>query len=465
VFEQRRLLGNLLLAPSDCPSPGPAKARRLDPRWKILYLLGMTAGALAVPRSARPVVVPALLLLQVAFLFALRVPVRDLVRMAARLRTPFLILATCYLLLPAPAGDRVVPLPLGLFDWPLGLNLTGLGTAAVMCGQVLTVVLASAVVRRSGSENDLVDGLRKLRCPRLLTYSIDNTLALLGGLDRPGMGGGKGDGGGRGRGRDGQAGPEPASEHAGPGFLAIVRRLARGDLGSLVNAIRSGIDRATERSCEAIGAADRSDRRLVHDVTIVSGIALFMMSLKLFKVLPGVPFAPGHKTLVLIPLYILAAQLTYSRFGATAAGTVMGIIGQFQGSGQYGVLSVLKHVLPGLATDLLWPLFRRLPRRVWVYSILGILLALCRLATEFFLALVLEARWEVYLFLTWRVVTSLLAGALSGGVTYLLLPAFRSLEPEPGPAPTLHPGRREPGGQAERTAPAGAPLESSPGAS
>jgi hypothetical protein len=189
------------------------------------------------------------------------------------------------------------------------------------------------------------------------------------------------------------------------------------------------------------------------------------MSLKLFKVLPGVPFAPGHKTLVLIPLYILAAQLTHSRFGATAAGTVMGIIGQLNGSGQYGVLSVLKHVLPGLATDLFWPVFRRLPRRVWVYSILGILLALCRLATEFFLALVLEARWEVYLFLTWRVVTSLLAGALSGGVTYLLLPAFRGLEPAPGPAPTFHPERREPGGQAERTAPAGAPLESSPGAS
>jgi hypothetical protein len=210
----------------------------------------------------------------------------------------------------------------------------------------------------------------------------------------------------------------------------------RGDAGSLVNAIRSGIDRAAERSREAIAVADRSDRRLVHDVTVVSGIALFMMSMKLFKVLPGVPFAPAHKTVVLIPLYILAAQLTYSRFGATAAGTVMGLVGQLNGAGQYGVLSVLKHVVPGLAIDLLWPVFRRLPRRVWVYSTLGVVLAVCRLATEFFLTLVLGARWELYLFLTWRVVTSLAAGTLSGAVTYLLLPAFRGLEPgrlEPSP--------------------------------
>ena len=38
--------------------------------------------------------------------------------------------------------------------------------------------------------------------------------------------------------------------------------------------------------------------------------------------MPGVPFASGYKTVVLFPLYILAAQLTYSRFGATTAGSI-----------------------------------------------------------------------------------------------------------------------------------------------
>jgi len=47
----------------------------------------------------------------------------------------------------------------------------------------------------------------------------------------------------------------------------------------------------------------------------------------------GVPFASGHKGVLLIPLYILASRLTYSRWGGTAAGAIMGVIGFLQGDG------------------------------------------------------------------------------------------------------------------------------------
>jgi hypothetical protein len=198
----------------------------------------------------------------------------------------------------------------------------------------------------------------------------------------------------------------------------------------LLEAVESGIDRAAERSQRTMDAASRADRRLLHDVTIVSSIALLMMSMKILKVLPGIAFASGHKTLILIPLYILAAQLTYSRFGATTAGTIMGLIAYLNGDGRYGVFDILKHVVPGLATDLLWPVFRRLPRKIWIYSALGMLISICRLSTEIALAALLGARWEVYLFLAPRVISNLLAGTLSGAVTYVLLPAFRTLEPE-----------------------------------
>jgi len=83
-----------------------------------------------------------------------------------------------------------------------------------------------------------------------------------------------------------------------------------------------------------------------------------------------------------------------------------------------------------LAIDLLWPVFRRLPRRIWIYSILGVVASVCRVSTELLLGLCLGARWEVYLGLTYRLGTNLLAGMLSGAVTYVLLPAFRHLEPD-----------------------------------
>jgi hypothetical protein len=403
---------------TDNSTPDQKDARRLDPRWKVLYLVAVTAGTLTLPQPLRAYAVAALLMLQVVLLALLAVPFRELVRMTTRLKFLFLFLIGCYLLLPAPPGDQVAEWTLPWFDWTLSLNLTGLATAVLMCGQILTVILASAVIRLSGSETDLVDGLHKLRCPRLLVYSIDNTLALLAG--QPGI--------------EKRKGSRPAGSPvaARPGYLTIVRRLVRGDAAFLIQAIQSDIDQASQRSRRIMTSADRADGRLVHDVSIVSGIALLMMSMKMLKVLPGIPLAAGHKVAILIPLYILAAQLTYSRFGATTAGMIMGLLSYLNGDGRYGIFEILKHVVPGLAIDLLWPLFRRLPRRIWLYSLLGFLAALCRLVTELVLAALLGARWEVYLFLTARVISSLSAGALGGAITYVVLPAFRPLEPAPG---------------------------------
>ena len=85
-----------------------------------------------------------------------------------------------------------------------------------------------------------------------------------------------------------------------------------------------------------------------------------MMSLKMLRILPGIPFFSGYKTLLLYPLYILAADLTYSRWGGTVCGTIMGVLGFLQGDGRYGAMEILKHTAPGFVVDLSWPVLRRL---------------------------------------------------------------------------------------------------------
>src|SRR5438132_13010099 len=111
---------------------------------------------------------------------------------------------------------------------------------------------------------------------------------------------------------------------------------------------------------------------MAHDVATVSGIALTMATLKIFKLLPGIPFASGHKALLLFPLYVLASRLTYSRWGGTAAGSIMGVIALLQGDGRFGVLDVLRHVVPGLVIDLAGPLASRLPAWTLGYCFLGL---------------------------------------------------------------------------------------------
>lgn len=391
--------------------------RRVHPRWKVMYLLAVTVATFAVPARIRPLVVLLLLGTQVGILLFHRVSPLKIVRTATRLKFVFLLLIGCYLLLPGERYDHVIRRSNGIFGWSVRLNLTGLETALTMCGQMITLSLASAVVRLGGSA-DLVSGLRSLRCPRLLAYSFDTILALFGGDLDGGGGGGGGRGGGDGSGR---------GARAGPGLGAISRELLSGDTSLLSAAVRSGIDRASERSQTLTGA--EGDRQLAHDVTIISGLGLLMMSLKLLRLMPGVPFASGYKTVVLFPLYILAAQLTYSRFAATTAGVIIGLVGLISGDGRYGIFEVFRHAVPGLTIDVLWPVFRRLPRRVWIFSALGLIAAVSRISTELLLGLCLGARWEVYLGLSYRLGTNLLAGALSGAVTFALLPAFRDLEP------------------------------------
>ena len=266
--------------------------------------------------------------------------------------------------------------------------------------------------------SDLVIGLHAFRLPTLFVHSLDQTLKLLGGVERPGGRDGRrrGQNHAQGEGRGHGEGPPH------PGFFTVMRGLLRGDIGSFVQTIQGNIGLASKYAGRK---ADRDlSAQLAHDVAVVSGLALCMASFKMLKFLPGLPFAPGHKALLLFPLYVLAARLTHSRWGATAAGSIMGVIGFLQGDGQFGVLEILKHVAPGVVIDLADPLVRRLPNWALGYCFLGLLAAVGRTATEFALVVMLGARAEVYIFPAARLVPNLLAGFLSGFITIFLLRAF-----------------------------------------
>jgi len=377
---------------------------------KVVYLLAVTAIAFMVPalaatRPARWFVVPALLALQVIILLACRIGINDIVRPLWRLKWLFLFLIGCYLLLPPEnpgTRDTILHWRIPMVGWLLPLNLDGLERALLMCLQILTLLLASMVVRLTGAGEDLTKGLRAFGLPNLFVYSLDSTLELFGGKQRSGRG--RGDGGGRG------------------GALSTVKQLLRGDVGGFVETIRTNIERAGERTRPDLGRDGGG--HLAHDIGIVTGIALCMASVKVLRILPGLPFAPGHKVILLFPLYVLASRLTYSRWGGTAAGSIMGVVAFLQGDGRFGVLEILRHVAPGLVIDIALPLAARLPTWALGYCLLGLAAAVARISTDLLLVVLLGARAEVYLFPAAVLVPNLLAGFLSGFVTMFVLRAF-----------------------------------------
>lgn len=319
-----------------------------------------------------------------------------------------LIIAGYALFAIEPGRDRWVTLDLVWFE--LEVNTFGALEGAAMALRILAVVLASHVAR-AGDPRSLAAGMRRLGMPRLVAAAIDATLELLGGGG--GGGGGRGTGGGRGRGQGQGQGSEE-------GFWRSLKRIARGDVTPMTKALNRHLARVEQHLAERDPDLPPHAAR---DAAVIAGVALTMLGIKMLKLLPGLPFAPGHKGVLLIPLYFVAASMTRSRLGATWTGLTMGTVAFLLGDGRYGVFEIAKHVTPGLLVDLLFPLIRA-RRGALAWSVVGLVAALGRFATITLIALAVQPPAIVYAVLIPGLVVHAIFGALSGLVTAPLLRAL-----------------------------------------
>jgi hypothetical protein len=159
------------------------------------------------------------------------------------------------------------------------------------------------------------------------------------------------------------------------------------------------------------------------------------------KILPNLPFAPGYKLVVLTPLYILAAQLTRTRFGATITGLTMGTVAFLMGDGRYAIFEILKHVAPGILCDLFMPLWMQRrdgsARGPVAWAVFGGFVSAGRFATILAVALAVQPPAAVFVMLVPNLLVQVFFGSLSGWVSFHLVRATAELrarlraEPEP----------------------------------
>lgn len=396
------------------PAATPAWTATIDPRLKVLYLLAVTAMLFAVRRPWLVCVVAgAQLVLAIVAGLSARAAGR-LLRKVAGYGVALAIVLACF---PDGQDPRWIEAAPGI-----RLSLGGLAHAALAMLRIAGVALASEVVRL-GDPSALAAGLRGLGAPSAFAAALDVTLALLGDSGR-GRGTSRGHGGGGGGGRGRHAG------EGGEGFGSVMRRLARGDVHALVHRIRQSLQKAEH------AVAQRGDLRSAgvsaRDVAVIAGIASAMLAFKILKILPGIPFAPGHKTVLLVPLYILAGALTESRFGATLTGATMGTVAFLMGDGRYGALEIAKHIAPGVLVDLLRPIMfgGAHARGVVAWCLFGLVVALGRFATVLLVTMLVGAPAEMYALLTLPALAHLVFGLLSGFVTYHLVRALDDLGAE-----------------------------------
>ncbi|MBE7453683.1 MAG: hypothetical protein HS111_33915 [Kofleriaceae bacterium] len=204
--------------------------------------------------------------------------------------------------------------------------------------------------------------------------------------------------------------------------------MARGDVGGLTDAFDRHLYRVERHLADADPDLPPGGAR---DAAAIAAVSLTMLGIKALKVLPGIPFLPGYKGVLLIPLYLVAARLTRTRMGATLTGLTMGTVAFLLGDGRYGVFEIAKHVAPGLVVDLLYPLVVRVAapgtgrlRRIVAWSAIGFLAAIGRFATITVVALAVQPPALVFAVLLPGLLVHGIFGVLSGIVTAPLLAAF-----------------------------------------
>lgn len=198
-------------------------------------------------------------------------------------------------------------------------------------------------------------------------------------------------------------------------------------MAPIVARIERQIARAEHHAIEQ--GVGKKSLKLVRDISVIAGISLTMLGIKALKVLPSVPFAPGHKLVILTPLYIVATLLTYTRFGGTLTGVTMGTVAFLMGDGRYGIFEILKHIAPGLISDAIVPFMIRDGKKPGpvAMSILGGVIAVGRFATIFTVSLAVQAPKAAFAMLLPGLSVHVTFGVMSGYVSYHLVRAIGPL--------------------------------------
>ena len=379
---------------------------------KLFYLIAL---AFIMFAFDQPAVIVGLLVAQVLFWLGSGLPVTGIWTALRRLRLFFLIIILSYAFVGTDS-DQWYSVPMG--PWAMKISLTSIQLALLMCLRVITLVIASSWVRLSSPKDAFVGGLRAIGLPELVALGIDATLDNLGGGARRG----EGDGGGRHRDK------RPERENGNSLTFAQIRS---GDVTVATDWFARHFKKAR------VALADRYQdlpAATIHDLTIVLGVSLAIMSLKLLQILPGLPVAPGHKNVLIIPLLLFAARATYGRFGATTTSMVAGIVSFMLGYGKYGILELAHFIVPGMLADVLTPLVRASSRwgRLTQFVIIGAILGLGRFAANFLIIVLAGAPQIAFILYLPLLISQVTFGALSGFVSLVFPEDAKDLEKKQG---------------------------------
>jgi len=315
-----------------------------------------------------------------------------------------------------------------LKKWTLSLSYDGLLNASIMASKLIAMLMITQVVRLTMKGKEFVQGMTKLGLGESSAEIIDQILVILSEekdakstMAQPNKQG-SGQGGGQGKGRGGGQG---GGQGRGNNFET------KEDLTSSMNRVTEEVKEEGEvRSKDVLfrGRIGNIPKRLLDRINfakgkfannpnaVIASASLSVTLIRMVKIAPGLPLAPGHKNILFIPVFIHGIMKSEQRWAGTQIGFISGILHFTMGFGKYGPLGILEFMTIGWVYDLLL----RLPfekNRLWYLMLLGGIGGLVRISTEMLIAFVLGVPDAFFLIFLPYVISQIAFGIASGFIT------------------------------------------------
>jgi hypothetical protein len=263
------------------------------------------------------------------------------------------------------------------WDWSIALSYDGMYKGGVMAGKLLAMLTITQVVRLSMTSQEFVKGLSGVGMSISSAEIIDQIIGVVT-EEKKGKGGG-GDGSGSGGGKKSKE--KEKKQNQEDTEIRAVDILTKGKVGNIPKKLVKRLQFAGENFKDSPNAS-------------IAASALAITLIRMVKIAPGLPLAPGHKSVLLFPVFIYGISNSEKRFAGVQIGSISGILHFSMGFGKFGPLGILEFSIVGLVIDLML----RLPFKktnLFFLMLIGGTCGLVRITIEILLAYTLLPNSEL----------------------------------------------------------------------
>jgi hypothetical protein len=282
-------------------------------------------------------------------------------------------------------------LKISRWNFSLGVSYAGIEKGLIMSSKLLSMLLITQIVRFSMLKEEFVKGISGLGFSSSTAQIIDDIIEIVN-IETQNKKGGNGKGGGKNKSKNGDK---------------AIDVLLKGKVGNIPNKMMERLSFSKDKFKDSSNAN-------------IGSSALAITLIRMVKIAPGLPLAPGHKNILVIPVFIHGISKSEKKFAGAQIGTISGVLHFSMGFGKFGPLGILEFTLLGFVIDLLLKLPIKNTNLVYLMTI-GAIAGIVRIGTEILIAYILGISSAFFLLYLPYIISQISFGIASGFISRAII--------------------------------------------